>query len=95
MPPPVWELTPGVQGHDDLSVDVRDLSVPVSGSQKAVIAAVVLTALLLRGPSPVDVRQRGPGRSPPWHGLRTPTQPAGQHGGGPPIGMLAVAVLVP
>lgn len=22
MPPPVWALTPGVQGHDDPSVDV-------------------------------------------------------------------------
>lgn len=32
---PVWELSPGVQGHHDPSVDVRDLSPPSSGSQKA------------------------------------------------------------
>lgn len=60
MPSPVWELTPGVQGHDDPSVDVRDLSVPVSGPQKALLTAMVLTALLLRGLSPTEVRQQGP-----------------------------------
>lgn len=35
MTSPGWELTPGVQGHDDSSVDVRDLSVPVSDPRKS------------------------------------------------------------
>lgn len=70
--PPAWGLAPGIQGHQDPPVDVRDLSLPGSGPQKAGLMAVVLRVLLPRGPSPTEARHASMG-TPPQHRLCTPS----------------------